>query len=119
MSCVPTEPYSLPSSPAFAEIVTDEPCSFARATLRFTETFLRHALEFGATRFEHRAIVLRRANGFAFRDQEIAREAALHDHFVAEVAEVDDAFQQNDVHLMLPITDARRYTAATPDTALV
>ena len=44
------------------------------------------------------AVRLGGAQGFLFGQQEVAGEAVLHLHFVAHLAELFDAFEQDDLH---------------------
>ena len=54
--------------------------------------------EVHALRFELLGIGLGRAKRLTARQEEVAGEAVLHPHALAHMAELGDAFQQNDVH---------------------
>ena len=60
-------------------------------------------LEIGALALEFLLVGLGRAQSLAARQQEVAGVAVLHAHRIAHMAELADAFQQNDVHGLSPI----------------
>ena len=99
MSCVPTEPYSLPSSPALPKSSRRRRSVLRRGpALRPASCATRSS---SARRSSNTArFSFDGANRFAFRNQEIAREAALT-RLRHRGAELDDTFQQNNVHVGL------------------
>ena len=55
-------------------------------------------LELGATSFESLDVGSGGCGGLALRQQEVTGVTALDVHFVAQVAQVGDLFQQDDIH---------------------
>ena len=55
--------------------------------------------EFSATAFEYLAVRVGGAERFLLREQEVAGETVAHLHFIANGAEILDAFEQDDLHV--------------------
>src|SRR5579862_133661 len=66
--------------------------------LRRDELLRSRLLELGASRLDRLQILGRRALGLAVRDQEVSRVAVAHLDDVAQVADVRDFFEQDDLH---------------------
>ena len=56
-------------------------------------------LELRALRFETLGVGLRGPQGLAPRQEEVACETVFHAHALAHLAELGDAFEQDDVHM--------------------
>jgi hypothetical protein len=79
-------------------ICSIRPSSFVGLGLGRGDRLGLDALQFGALLLEYLAVGFRRALGLALRDQEVAGIAVLDLDHVAEAAEVDHLFHQNDLH---------------------
>jgi hypothetical protein len=71
--------------------------------LRRAEAIGLGLLEVGSTRFEFLDRSLGGATRLALRDQEVARVAFLDLDHIAELAQVDDSFQEDDLHVRSPV----------------
>jgi hypothetical protein len=98
MSTLVTEPNSRPSTPAFWLICTRRPSSCAPCSCATSELLGGDFLEI--ERFASSSAMFSGVARFALPcgDQVVAREAVLDLDDVAEVADVGDLFEQNDLH---------------------
>src|SRR3990167_913073 len=57
--------------------------------------------QLGATRFKRSNVCRSSGSGFALRQQEVTTVTGLNIHFIAQVAQVGDFFQQDQFHLVI------------------
>ena len=113
-SALVTEPNRRPSTPAFCVMWTVRPLIFSPSACAVGEPIGGDLLELGPLVLELLDRRRGRAPRGALRDQEVARIAVLDLDDVAEVAEVGDLFQKNDLHGVVLRPCAGRCTAASP-----
>jgi hypothetical protein len=117
MSPLVTEPNRRPSTPAFWVSLTVCAGELLALGLRFRPAWRRSLFEFDALGFEFGLVGFGGAAGAAVRDQEVAGVAVLDLDDLAQVAEVDDFLEQDDLHGSLLRCGAGRCTAPGPGSA--
>ena len=117
MSALVTEPNRRPSTPAFCVMWTVRPLIFSPSACAAASLLGGLLLELDALVLELLDRGRGRAPGGALRDQEVAGVAVLDLDDVAEVAEVGDLLQKNDLHGVVLRPCAGRCTAASPGNA--